>query len=171
MLRRYAGRLVDLLAVLAIAFVAYRIFFAPRDLSLRTAHPAPRVTYVPLAGGTPFVLHEQRGRLVFLDFFASWCEPCRVSLPWVEGYARAHPDVEVVPVDVGEPAAVAHEFAQRYGLHGVVLDPQALSSGFFQIQGFPTMVVIDPQGRVRATWEGLNPAIKLNMENARKTLL
>jgi hypothetical protein len=50
------------------------------------------------------------------------------------------------------------------------MDPKSLSMGFFQIQGFPTMVVIDPQGRIRATWPGLNPAIQLNMDRARQTL-
>jgi hypothetical protein len=50
------------------------------------------------------------------------------------------------------------------------MDPKSLSQGFFQLEGFPTMVVIDPQGRIRATWPGLNPAIQLNMDHAAKTL-
>jgi thiol-disulfide isomerase/thioredoxin len=107
---------------------------------------------------------------VFLDFWASWCEPCKISLPLVEKYARQHPEVDVIPVDVGEPRAVVETFAKSHKLERVAMDPKSLSNGFFQIQGFPTMVVIDPQGRIRATWPGLNPAIQLNMEHARKTL-
>ncbi|MFN2448691.1 MAG: TlpA family protein disulfide reductase [Candidatus Baltobacteraceae bacterium] len=164
-----AGRLVDVLAVLAIAFVAYRIFIAPRNFSLKTAHPAPRVAYATL-DGPRFELARHRGRLVFLDFYASWCEPCRISLPLVERYARSHPEVDVVPIDVGEPAPVAAAFAKRYDLHNVALDPSALSNGFFQIRGFPTMVVVDPQGRVRASWEGLNPAVQINMGHAQASL-
>jgi thiol-disulfide isomerase/thioredoxin len=164
-----AGRLLDLLAVLAVLFVLYRIFVAPRFLSRANAYPAPHVTYTTLSG-KPFVLTEHRGRVVFLDFWASWCEPCKVALPLVEKFARAHPEVDVVPVDVGEPRGVAEVFARTHHLQHVALDPKALSQGFFQIDGFPTMVVIDPQGRIRATWSGFNPAIQMNMAHAAQTL-
>lgn len=164
-----AGRLLDILAIVAILFAVYRIFIVPRYMNVAQAHPAPHVSYATLSG-KPFVLTEHRGRVVFLDFFASWCEPCKISLPMVERYARSHPDVDVVPIDVGEPRAVAQAFAQTHHLRNVALDPQSLSRGFFEIEGFPTMVVIDPQGRVRATWAGLNPAIQANMAHAAQTL-
>ena len=163
------GRVLDLLAVLAVLFVAYKLFVAPRFLGRASAYPAPRVTYATLQG-KPYALRAHRGRVVFLDFYASWCEPCKISLPMVEKFARAHPEVDVVAVDVGEPRAVAQAFAREHHMDNVALDPKALSSGFFQIEGFPTMVVIDPQGRVRATWPGLNPAIQANMAHAEQTL-
>ena len=163
------SRALDVLAVLVVLFVLYRIFVAPRYLNVANAHPAPHVTYQTLSG-KPFVLAQHRGRVVFLDFWASWCEPCKVSLPMVEKFARAHPEVDVVPVDVGEPRAVVEAYARAHGMEHVALDPQTLSQGFFQINGFPTMVVIDPQLRIRATWTGLNPAIQLNMAHAEQTL-
>ena len=88
----------------------------------------------------------------------------------VETFARQHPEVEVIPVDEGEPRAIVAAFAKAHGLQHVALDPKGLSQGFFQLNGYPTMVVIDPQGRIRATWPGLNPAIQLNMAHAVKTL-
>lgn len=105
-----------------------------------------------------------------MDFFASWCEPCRLSLPLVESYARSHPAVDVVAIDVGEPRNVAANFARRMHLSNVVIDPQGLSQGYFGIQGFPTTVVIDPTGNVRATWTGFNPAIALAMSHAQSAL-
>lgn len=164
-----AGRILDVLAVVAVLFVIYKLVVAPRALNTAHAYPAPRVSYATL-DGKPFVLREHRGRVVFLDFFASWCEPCKISLPMVEHFARARSDVDVVPVDVGEPRAVAQAFARTHHLANVALDPQSLSQGFFQINGFPTMVVVDPNGRIRATWTGLNPAIELNMRHAADTL-
>jgi len=107
---------------------------------------------------------------VFLDFYASWCEPCKVSLPLVEKFARKHSDVDVIPVDVAEPRAVVEAFARKYKLSHVAMDPKALSQGFFQIDGFPTMVIVDPGGKIRATWTGFNPAVELNMANAAKQL-
>ncbi len=163
------SRILDVLAVLVVLFVVYRIFIAPRYLSSANAHPAPHVTYETLSG-KQFVLTQQRGHVVFLDFWASWCEPCKLSLPLVEKFAGSHPEVEVVAVDVGEPRAVVEQYARAHGMHNVALDPQTLSRGFFQIDGFPTMVVIDPQGRIRATWTGFNPAIQMNMAHAAQTL-
>jgi len=163
------SRLVDVLALVVVALVVWRIFFAPRALGLANAHPAPRITYPKLGGGT-FRISDERGRVTFLDFYASWCEPCRLEAPLVLRYARAHPKVALVPIDVGEPASVAAAYAKSLHLRNVVLDPQSLSQGFFAIQGFPTIVVIDPQGRIRATWSGFNPAIGLAMSNAQKRL-
>lgn len=162
-------RVFDIVAVLVVLYVAYRLVIAPRFLSTARAYPAPHVTYQTLSS-KPFVLVQHRGRVVFLDFWASWCEPCKISLPLVEKYASAHPEVDVIPIDVGEPRTVVEAFANSHHLRHVAMDPKSLSQGFFQIQGFPTMVVIDPQGRIRATWPGLNPAIQLNMDHARKTL-
>ena len=162
--------MLDILAVAVIAFVVWKIFIAPRAFKHdASAYPAPRVSYQRLDGGT-FSIADAHGRLLFLDFFASWCEPCRLEMPMVEQYARAHHGVEVVAVDVGEPRAVAAAFAKRYKISNVVIDPTTVSQGFFQIEGFPTIVVIDPQGRIRATWSGFNPAIEMAMSNAQRTL-
>lgn len=163
-----ASKVLDLLAVAVIAFVAYRFFIAPRAFAAH-AVAAPRVTYQTLAG-RPFVLTQHRGRVVFLDFWASWCEPCKLSLPLVESFARAHPEVDVVPVDVGEPRTIVQSFAREHRMTNVALDERMLSQGFFQIDGYPTMVVVDPLGRIRATWQGFNPAIQLNMAHAEQSL-
>lgn len=157
-----------MLALCIVAFVAWKILLAPRALDSRP-YPAPRIAYPKLDGGT-FRISDVRGHVTFLDFYASWCEPCNLETPLIERYAHANPQVAVVPIDVGEPAIVAATFAKRFKLHGVVLDPSSSSQGFFQVSGFPTIVVIDPQGRIRATWSGFNPAIELAMSNAQKKL-
>ena len=163
------GRLLDVLAVLVIAFVVWKIFIAPRVFKGGDAYPAPHVSYERLDGGT-FNVADARGRVLFLDFYASWCEPCRLETPLVEAYARKHPDALVVSVDVGEPPALAASFAKKYRMNNVVLDPHSLSQGYFQVTGFPTIVVVDPEGKIRATWSGFNPAIDLAMRNAQQNL-
>ena len=163
------GRVWDVLAILVIAFVVWKIFIAPRALKPANAYPAPQVAYQKLEGGT-FHIADARGKVLFLDFYASWCDPCKLEAPMIQRYARKHPEVHVVSVDVGESRLLAENFAKRYNVKDVVLDPSALSSGFFQIQGFPTVVVIDPDGKIRATWSGFNPAIDLAMANAQKKL-
>lgn len=120
-------------------------------------------------GGT-FRVADQRGSLVFLDFYASWCEPCKIELPLVERWSRGNRGSVVVPVDVGEPRSVAASFARRYSLQNVALDPTSSAHALFGVQGFPTIVVIDATGHIRAKWEGLNPAIGLAMSNAQAKL-
>ncbi len=163
------NRLWDFLAVVIVLAIAWKIFLAPRSLSVAAAYPAAHATYQRLDGGA-FRVTQARGSVLFLDFYASWCEPCREELPKVEMYARTHPSVEVVPVDVGEPRAVAVGFARQLDLQNVVLDPDALSRGFFSISGFPTIVAIDSQGRVRATWAGYDPLVESTMAHAAATL-
>jgi thiol-disulfide isomerase/thioredoxin len=145
------------------------VLVAPRNLDPSRAYPAPHADYERLDGST-FRVTDARGRVLFLDFFASWCEPCKIELPLIERWAKANPNALVVPVDVGEPRAVAKAFARTYGLHGVALDPHQDAEAFFAVRGFPTVVVVDPSGRIRATWAGLNPAIGLAMTNALQTL-
>jgi thiol-disulfide isomerase/thioredoxin len=147
----------------------WKIFVAPRALSAPGVYPAPHAAYPLLDGGT-FRVADQRGRVVFLDFYASWCEPCKIELPLVERWRRAHPNATVVPVDVGEPRSVAADFARRYSLGDVALDSQVNARPLFGVQGFPTIVVIDATGHIRAKWEGLNPAIGLALSHASATL-
>jgi thiol-disulfide isomerase/thioredoxin len=158
-------RFWDALAILAIAFAVWKIFVAPLLFSAPRAQPAPHAVYDRLGGGA-FRVADQRGRLVFLEFYASWCTPCKIELPIVESWARAHRDAVVVPVDVGERRSVVAAFASKHSLENVVLDPATTARALFDVGGFPTIVVIDPAGYVRAKWEGLNPAIGLAMSNA-----
>ena len=158
-----------MIAVLVIAFALWKIFVAPRSFAARRAVPAPHAVYQRLDGGT-FALAQQRGHTVFLDFYATWCEPCKLELPLVAAWKGKHPDAVVIPVDVGEPRSVAAAFARRFQLRDVALDPGAGARALFSVKGFPTVVVVDGEGYVRAKWEGLNPAIGLAMTNAERRL-
>ncbi|HZY98831.1 MAG TPA: TlpA disulfide reductase family protein [Candidatus Baltobacteraceae bacterium] len=162
---RIVSRALDVLAIVAIGFILWKVLIAPRNLDPARAYPAPHAAYARLDGST-FRVSDGRGRVLFLDFFASWCEPCKIELPLIERWAQTNPRALVVPIDVGEPQSVAKAFAQKYDLHGVALDPHQSAGAFFDVHGFPTVVVVDPAGRIRAKWEGLNPAIELAMSNA-----
>jgi cytochrome c biogenesis protein CcmG, thiol:disulfide interchange protein DsbE len=160
---------LDLAAVAVIAFAVWKIFLAPRAFLPAGAQPAPHATYQLLDGGS-LRTADLHGHLIFLDFYASWCVPCRAELPLVEAWSKGHPDAVVVPIDVGESRSVAAVFAHKYALAHVALDPTARARALFGLQGFPTIVVIDPAGDVRAKWEGLNPAIAIAMTNAQTAL-
>jgi thiol-disulfide isomerase/thioredoxin len=161
--------LLDVAAVAAVLLVIYQIFIAPRFLTPPAVERAPVFTAAALDGST-YRLPERPGRVVFLDFWASWCEPCKLSLPLVEHFARTHPDVAVVAVDVGEPPDVAARYARAHSLGNVVFDRDERIMTRYKIAGFPTLVAIDPDGYIRARWAGLNPAIEAAMAHASETL-
>lgn len=159
----------DALAFAAILFVLWKVFLAPRSLEAAGVYPAPHAVFARLAGN-PFRVADARGRVVFLDFYASWCEPCKLEAPLVHAWQRTHPGALVVPVDVGETRSAAAEFARRHSLGNVALDPQVTARPLFGVDGFPAIIVIDPSGYIRAKWQGLNPAVGLAMSNAQGRL-
>ena len=153
-----------------VAFALWKVFVAPRSFGNPAhAQPVPRAVFARL-DGSAFRVADAHGRLLFLDFYASWCTPCRIEMPLVETWAKAHGAALVVPVDVAEPRVAVAAFARAHDLGNVALDPHGDAQGIFGVEGLPTIVVVDPQGRIRAKWQGLNPAISLAMTNAEKTL-
>jgi thiol-disulfide isomerase/thioredoxin len=163
-----AARALDVAALALLALALWKVFVAPRFFEAPKVR-AKTFTLPALAGGT-YTLPAHPGRVVFLDFWASWCVPCRASLPLVERFAQDHPDVSVIAVDTGEPQEAGRAFAHQHGLNRVVFDTDTAVAGAFGVYGFPTLVVVDPAGFVRATWRGLNPAIAAAMDRARTSL-
>ena len=165
-LRRLAARALDVLAVVVLLAAAARIGWPYLQATLhRGAAPAPPVSLATLDGGR-FDLSNRRGRFVFLDFYATWCAPCRASMPKVEHFAHAHPELDVVAIDVGEPGAIARPFADAFGLRGVALDPDQTVAHAFAVGGFPTIVAVDEAGLIQARWIGYDPQIESAMANA-----
>src|SRR6202035_1792716 len=108
-------------------------------------------------------LARSRGRLVFLDFWASWCDPCRASIPLVQHFRRTHPGVDVISVDVGEPPATVRPFAANFKMDDVALDQDSTVAHAFGVTGYPTMFAVDGTGRVRASWVGFDPGVEQSM--------
>jgi len=101
--------------------------------------------------GDRIVLDALRGHVVVLDFWASWCPPCRASIPALEAFAQAHPDVIVLGVNVESerPASfVRSAHAQLGASYPTVQDQDGRIQAAYEITGLPTIVVIDAEGRV-----------------------
>jgi len=162
--RRWVARGLDVLAVLIVSFALFEFFIAPR-LAENHIVPAPPMSLATLDGGR-FTIDRQRGRLTYLDFWATWCAPCRQSIPLIQRFARSHPEVDVVSIDVGEPPAVVDAFVRKHPMERVALDPDQTAAHAFGVADFPTMVVIDRQGNQRAKWVGFNPEIEAQMAAA-----
>jgi thiol-disulfide isomerase/thioredoxin len=156
-----AARVLDVVAVVVVLLAIGRFFILPR-LAHHDVAQAPAVTLAALDGGR-FDLARQRGRLVFLDFWATWCDPCRASIPLVQHFRRQHPGIAVVSVDVGEDSALVRPFAERFKMKDVALDPDMTVSHAFGVTGYPTLYAVDGAGHVHLVGIGFDPDVERAM--------
>ena len=118
---------------------------------------APRVGFVapdftlPSPTGEEYTLSQWRGQAVVVNFWASWCAPCRVETPYFQELSEQYAgQVVIVGVNQGETAAVASQFVADYQLtYPVVLDQDNRISREYAIFGLPTTLFIDETGVVR----------------------
>jgi cytochrome c biogenesis protein CcmG/thiol:disulfide interchange protein DsbE len=117
--------------------------------------PAPDFTLATLEG-EELKLSQLRGRPVVLNFWATWCEPCKRELPALQATAKHYGEnVTIIGVDQGEDAAVVKAYLSQYTLiYPIVLDTDFAISGKYNVVGLPTTFFIDSTGIVRHLWVG-----------------
>ena len=121
--------------------------------------PAPAVALPSLAAadGAQVALADLRGKVVYLDFWASWCGPCRLSFPQLE---QLHQELgprgfEVLAINVDEFEADALQFLEEIPVsYLVVRDAEGTTPAAYGILGMPTAFLLDRQGVVRLVHQG-----------------
>ena len=102
-------------------------------------------------------LDQYRGKVVYIDFWASWCGPCRLSFPYMQRLLSSYPNDRFVllAVNVDHSQASADAFLARFGPDmPVVFDPGGRIAAQFHVAEMPTSILIDRQGRVRYVHKG-----------------
>ena len=118
--------------------------------SIAVGQPAPDFT-LPQLDGTQLRLSDLRGKPVIVNFWASWCGPCRDEIPQLVALHRQHAtDLTIVGVDLQEDAGSVRSFVNDFGMsYPVVLDTHGATIRPYHITGPPTSVFIDASGTVR----------------------
>lgn len=122
---------------------------------------APAAQAQPQPKPASLDLTKLRGKVVYLDFWASWCGPCKLSFPYMQRLAAAHPADQfvIVAVNVDRSRDSADAFlAQAKSRLQIVYDPSAELARKFAVKGMPTSMLIGRDGRVRYVHEGFFPA-------------
>jgi peroxiredoxin len=123
-------------------------------------HAAPDFALEDL-NGRVYRLGDLRGRVVVLNFFATWCGPCRQEIP---DFVRLHQTfkekgLEIIGVSLDfEADAVLRRFIQQYGIsYPIVLGTRKVVLDYGGIEGIPTTVVIDQHGAISDYFVGFRP--------------
>lgn len=118
--------------------------------SLAAAEPAPALS-VPTLSGAAFDLSAQRGHVVIVNFWATWCVPCRAEMPMLDSFYKKHhgEGLEMIGLSIDTPSALA-KVKQAAGTisYPVAVARDAKSNGFPAPNALPVTYVIDAQGKI-----------------------
>jgi thiol-disulfide isomerase/thioredoxin len=118
---------------------------------------APQFTLPTLQKNQPVAFKQFAGKVVYLDFWASWCVPCRTSFPLLDKlYAKLKAQgFEVVAVNLDEGKAKADKFLQEFQVNFTVLrDEKGEWADKYVVESMPTSFIIDRQGVVQHIHHG-----------------
>jgi thiol-disulfide isomerase/thioredoxin len=119
-------------------------------------------------------LAHYKGQVIWLDFWASWCGPCRASFPWLNKMQQRYgkKGLKVIAVNVDADREDAKKFLRQIpASFQVSFDPEGAAPALFDIQGMPTSVLIDRQGEIHLFHVGFHKAQEAEMESLIKKTL
>lgn len=121
---------------------------------------APAFTLTDLAGAA--VAAPQPGKVTVLNFWATWCPPCREEMPELDKFARANGAVAFYAVNIQEPAAKVEGYLKQHGFTmPVLLDGGGTVAQAYRVSAIPTTLVIDKAGIIKYRKSGPVTAAEL----------
>lgn len=160
---RTLGGLVLCLAALAVALPARAV---------EGGQVAPEFELPGRTG--PVKLSDYKGKLVYLDFWASWCGPCKQSFPWMNDMQARYGDkgLRIVGVNVDKKPDDATRFLSRTPARfDVVFDTEGKTPSAYGVKAMPTSYLIAPNGKVLAVHGGFREEDREKLEREIKQML
>ncbi|MCE7793958.1 redoxin domain-containing protein [Salipaludibacillus sp. CUR1] len=123
------------------------------DIGLNEGDYAPDFTLETLAG-EEVSLWDFRGQKVMVNFWATWCPPCRAEMPDMQEMYEEYDDIKILAVNLTETEPgvdQVEEFTEDFGLtFPILLDHEVEVAGIYDIQPIPTSYMIDSEGKVQS---------------------
>jgi thiol-disulfide isomerase/thioredoxin len=111
--------------------------------------------------GQQVSLDQFKGKIVMLDFWATWCGPCRMTMPIVENLQKEYPDAMVLlTINLQESRDSVRDYIRAQGIHSrVLLDEDGAVGAKYGAESIPLQILIDKQGVVRFAMAGYGPRL------------
>jgi len=104
-------------------------------------------------------MEQYKGKVVYLDFWASWCAPCRESFPWMNTMQGTHQaqGFVILSVNLDAQTTLADEFLQQTPANfGIIFDAKGVLAKRFKLKGMPSSYLFNRQGKLISTHTGFN---------------
>lgn len=136
-----------------------------------SAEPAPGFELPTISSQVN--LSSYRGRVVYVDFWASWCGPCRKSFPWMsELQKRYKDDVKVIAINLDQERSDAVEFIKETRPRfTIAFDPAGRTAEAYDVSGMPSSYLIDQSGNVVSSHIGFRSSEKGQIERRIRSLI
>ena len=102
-------------------------------------------------------LSDLKGQVVYVDFWASWCKPCRASFPWMNDMQAKYREqgLNVIAINLDEDKQSALDFLERVPANfTMVFDPSGIIAADYELVGMPSSYIIDKNGELRFVHQG-----------------
>ena len=131
---------------------------APEELKIGDKAPGFKLTDLK---GQPVSLDQFRGRVVMLDFWATWCGPCRQSMPMLENLQKEFSnDLVLLAINLQESAEEVGDYVKMRNIHStVLLDMEGKVAQVYRSDSIPMQVLVDQQGIIRHIQIGFGPSV------------
>ncbi|NOS86690.1 MAG: TlpA family protein disulfide reductase [Ignavibacteria bacterium] len=136
---------------------------------------APEFSMTDLNGNT-IDITGLKGKVILIDFWASWCVPCKKSMPHIIELYNNRTDslFTVIAVNVDEDKSKIEEFAKSINTEfpfPVIFDKESRLPSLYNVEGMPTTFIIDKEGIIRFKETGFTAEVKEKMDSKLKELL
>jgi len=141
------------------AIIATAALTLPALAADPTGGPAPQFT-LTARGGSNVSLAQYKGQVVMLNFWASWCGPCRQEMPLLESIYKKYNRLgfTLIGVNVEPDSNAANEWLKQTPVSFPILyDKESRVSKMYDVAGMPSTVIIDRAGKVRVLHRGYKP--------------
>jgi len=135
--------------------------------------PAPNFTLDSRAG-KPLSLGQYKGQVVMLNFWASWCVPCKQEMPLLESIQKKYGKMgfTLIGVNVEPDSKAANAVLEKIPVSfPIVYDTQSKVSKLYDVSGMPSTVIIDRKGQVRMLHRGYKPGDENEYLNSIRALI
>lgn len=103
---------------------------------------------IPSAQADDFDLAKYKGHVVYVDFWASWCGPCKESFPWLNEMSKKYPNLKIVGINLDKNQKDADDFLKKYPAQFEILfDSAGKTAEKYKVKGMPYSIIFDKDGK------------------------